>query len=188
MFYIKSSATSPIKCDLTPTTFAARLVKGYQQRWQCCEYAITPSHNAHAFVDGGMIFNQTDKSLRVPTCGYYHVFSQIYYRIDPDTVSENSRSVYHLLRFERNCSSWPDFTPVTVMGKTSVTRDDTTTYTSDIIRLCAGGKIWVEIPDLPNGVPCCPMGDEQGTFIGAYLVAETTCHWPPNIAMENLTE
>ncbi len=161
---------------------------GYQQRWQCCEYAITPSHgqNPHAFVDGGMVFNQTDKSLIVPTCGYYHVFSQIYYQINgASMLNESYRSVYHLLKFKRNCPSWPEYNPITVMGKSAVARDDTTTYTSDIIHLCAGGKIWVEIPDFNDRVPCCPMGDEQGTFIGAYMVAETSCHWPPRIEMDN---
>lgn len=160
-------------------------MKGYQQRWQCCEYTLTPSHNAHAFVDGGMIFNQTDKSLRVPVCGYYQISTQIYYQIDPATLTNKSRSVYHLLKFERNCPSWPDNNPVTVIGKSSVSRDDTTTFTSDVMRLCAGGKVWVEIPDLPNGVPCCPIGDEQGTFISAVLISETNCHWPPVISMAN---
>lgn len=137
-----------------------------------------------------MTFNQTDKTLRVPTCGYYHVFSQIYFQINEKSdTKHNNRSVYHLLKFERNCSSWPEFNPITVLGKTAVATDDTTTYTSDIIRLCAGGKIWVEIPDFrTNKVPCCPIGDPLGTFIGAYLVAPTTCHWPPSISMENLSD
>lgn len=163
---------------------AARHVKGYQQRWQCCEYTLTPSHNAHAFVDGGMIFNQTDKSLRVPVCGYYQISTQIYYQIDGTTITNASRSVYHLLKFERNCPSWPDTNPVTVIGKSSVSHDDTTTSTSDVMRLCAGGKVWVEIPDYDN-LTCCPIGDEQGTFISAYLISETSCHWPPEISMQN---
>lgn len=167
----------------------AKLVPGYQQRWQCCEYGTTPSHNSHAFVDGGMEFNQTDKSLVVPTCGYYHIFSQIYFNIEEDSVS-NSASVYHLFKFKRNCSMWPENNPGTLVGRSVVTRDvrSTTTSTSDVVHLCAGGKIWVEIPDIHGGVPCCPMGDEQATFITAHLVAETTCHWPPSIEMDNFNE
>ena len=165
------------------------MVNGYQQRWQCCEFSTIPNHNSHAFVDGGMIFNQTDKSLRVPACGYYHVFSQIYYRIDDSSVNK-STPVFHLLKFERNCASWPEYNPVSVLGMSTVQSNGatTTTYTSDVIRLCAGGRIWVEIPYGKNRVPCCPMGDEEGTFLGAYLVAETTCHWPPKITMANLSD
>ena len=44
-----------------------------------------------------------------------------------------------------------------------------TTITSDVIKLCAGGKIWIQIPDWDNGIPCCPTGDAQGTFITAVL-------------------
>lgn len=167
----------------------AEIRQGYQQRWQCCEYYTAHNHNAHAFVDGGMIFNQTDKSLRVPTCGYYHVFSQIYYHID-DNSFQAPKSVFHLLKFERNCSMWPQYNPISVIGTSVVTQNrvSVTTYTSDIVRLCAGGKIWVEIPDGAHGVPCCPMGDEEGTFIGAYLVSETACHWPPAIELNNFNK
>lgn len=100
------------------------------------------------------------------------------------------RSVYHLLKFSRNCPSWgsPDQADVVVIGKSAVSHDDTTTYTSDVVRLCTGGRVWVEIPDLPGGPPCCPIGDEQGTFISAFLVAETSCHWPPDITMSNMKD
>lgn len=161
--------------------------KGYQQRWQCCERSSGAGHNPHAFVDGGMVFNQTDKSLRVPVCGYYHIFSQIYYNIRDESV-QNFASVYHLLKFESNCSSWSP--SISVIGRNTVSRNraQTTTYTSDIVHLCAGGKVWVEIPDGTNRVPCCPVGDEEGTFIAAYMVAQTSCHWPPKIDTENFNE
>lgn len=134
-----------------------------------------------------MIFNQTDKSLRVPVCGYYHVTTQIYYQIDKNTIANKTRSAYHLLKFERNCPVWPDKNPVTVIGKSSISHDDTTTSTNSVMRLCAGGKVWVEIPDYEH-LPCCPIGDEQGTFISAFLIAETSCHWPPNIIMQNFNQ
>ena len=136
-----------------------------------------------------MIFNQTDKSLRVPVCGYYHIFSQIYYNINDESIRP-STSVYHLLKFESNCSSLSLYNPISVIGRNTVSsnRAETTTYTGDIVHLCAGGKVWVEIPDGINRVPCCPIGDEEGTFISAYMVAQTSCDWPPNIEMENFNE
>ena len=132
-----------------------------------------------------MIFNQTDKSLRVPVCGYYYIFSQIYYRINES--SQGSSSVFHLLRFESNCSSTQS-NPRSVIGKNSVfgeVEHTTTTSVSDVIHLCAGGKVWVEIPRRST---CCPVGDDAGTFIAAYMVAQTSCHWPPSIEAENFNE
>lgn len=161
--------------------YLAQFVRGFQQSWECY------NPNGHAFVDGGMIFNQTDKSIRVPRCGYYHVFSQIYYSIN-DPAVQGSTAVYHKLNFKRNCPGWPKYSSMSVIGKSTVTENgvSTTTYTSDIVRLCTGGKIWVEIPDGPSRVPCCPVGDDKSTFIGAYFVAEAPCHWPPRIMLDNL--
>ena len=143
----------------------------------------------HAFVDGGMCFNQTDKTLRVPVCGYYMVTSQVLFNIQTHTLPE-SKTAYHFMRFRRNCpgSYGSDFQSIMVTGKSTVgpySADNfhaglVTTFTSDVIKLCTGGSIWVEIPDGPNGAPCCPTGDPHGTFITAVLVSESSCHWPPD--------
>lgn len=100
------------------------------------------------------------------------------------------------MKFKRNCSgtSSTDYQSIVVTGKATVgpfTMDNhhaglATTYTSDIIKLCTGGKIWIEIPDGANGVPCCPTGDPHGTFITAILVSESSCHWPPDMMMKYL--
>ena len=145
----------------------------------------------HAFVDGGMCFNQTDKTLGVPVCGYYMVTSQILFRMDQHALQE-SKTVFHLMKFKRNCGSHG--TEVVVTGKSTVGPFSAenfhagvvTTFTSDVVKLCAGGKIWVEIPDGGNGVPCCPTGDQHGTFITAVLVRESTCHWPPDTKIRYL--
>lgn len=159
---------------------------GYQQRWKCKEFRESSRHGP-AFVDGGMIYNQTDKSLYVPTCGYYHIFSQILFNIEASDDAVDHTTVFHLIKFRRNCGDWPDSSDVSVLGKASVHENDmTTTYTGDVIKLCAGGRVWVEIPSGLNGVRCCPTGDEHATFLGAVLIAKTTCHWPPSTMMENL--
>ena len=166
---------------------------GYQQMWKCTEIQ-TQSHRptVHAFVDGGMCFNQTDKTLGVPKCGYYMVTSQILFSMDDQSLSE-SKSVYHLMKFRRNCGSNSIDPTITVTGKSTVgpyTENShagvVTTFTSDVIKLCAGGKIWIEIPQWENGIPCCPTGDAQGTFITAILVRESTCHWPPDTKIRYL--
>lgn len=165
------------------------LLPGYHQRWRCSDIDYSQSHNpaahnTHAFVDGGMCFNQTEKKIIVPKCGYYQVFSQILFEFKQNSPSDDSHTVvYHLLKFNRNCPSWEE-TPLAVMGRASVhPGNTTTTHTSDVIKLCKGGKIWVEIPE--NPLDCFPKGDDHATFMGAVLVAETTCHWPPDTTMSN---
>jgi hypothetical protein len=140
-----------------------------------------------------MCFNQTDKTLGVPKCGYYMVTSQILFSMDDRALSE-SRSVYHLMKFKRNCPGSHSIDPtLTVTGKSTVgpyTENShagvVTTFTSDVIKLCTGGKIWIEIPQSENGIPCCPTGDTQGTFITAVLVRESTCCWPPDTTIRYL--
>lgn len=169
------------------------LPAGYQQRWQCSEYVDMNMRrkHAHAFVDGGMWFNQTDKSLYVPTCGYYYVYSQITFKCSSPLTA--SKSVFHNLKFERNCHDWVDAIPPVVQGTSTIgpftdstQAGRTTTHTGDIVKLCQGGRMWVEIPDGENGVPCPPWGDDESTFIGAVLIANTTCHWPPQMTLSNL--
>lgn len=167
---------------------------GYQQRWECTELQREGIHKppVHAFVDGGMCFNQTDNTLGVPKCGYYMVTSQVMFSIHSSL--QQSRTVYHLMNFNRNCPGSYSTQSVMVTGKSTVgpfTSDNhhagvVTTFTSDIIKLCTGGKIWLHIPDGPNGVPCCPSGYSQGTFITAVLVRESTCHWPPDTTIKYL--
>ena len=168
------------------------LPPGYQQRWQCSEYQNNniQQKRVHAYVDGGMWFNQTDKSLYVPSCGYYYVYSQITFKCRPLTAS---KTVYHSFKFNRNCPHWADPIPLAIQGMSTVgpftdgtQAGSTTTYTGDIIKMCQGGRMWIEIPDGPNGVPCPPYGDEESTFMGAVLIANTTCHWPPEMTLTNL--
>lgn len=169
------------------------LPAGYQQRWQCSEYVDMNMRrkHAHAFVDGGMWFNQTDKSLYVPSCGYYYVYSQITFKCSSPLTA--SKSVFHNLKFERNCRDWVDAIPPVVQGTSTIgpftdstQAGRTTTHTGDIVKLCQGGRMWVEIPDGENGVPCPPWGDDESTFIGAVLIANTTCHWPPQMTLSNM--
>ena len=125
-------------------------------------------------MDGGMIFNHTDKRLYVPKCGYYYISSQVYFQ-----VSQTERKyVEHQMRVERNCPK-ADFNDFHIDGLSSISESSraTSTYTGQIVKLCAGGRIYIQIPD---SIPCCADGRlEHLTFFGAFLVAETSCSWPP---------
>ena len=100
------------------------------------------------------------------------------------------------MNFDRNCPGTYSTQSITVTGKSTVgpfSADNhfagvVTTFTSDVIKLCTGGRIRINIPDGPNGVPCCPTGDPHGTFITAVLVRESTCHWPPDTMVKYLED
>ena len=166
---------------------------GYQQRWICNDvYTNDPNHHHYqlqeqAFVDGGVWFNQTDKSLYVPKCGYYMVYSQVLFVMHDRSLSEGV-TVFHNLKIKHNCLWESDTGPIQIQAKASVAPSPdggvATTYTADVVHLCGGGSVWIEIPDGANGVPCCPRGDDSGTFLGLVLLADTPCSsWPPVITM-----
>ena len=144
-----------------------------------------------AFVDGGVWFNQTDKSIYVPRCGYYLVYSQVLFMMDNASMSEGT-TVFHNLKIKHNCTWESDSGPIQLQAKASVAPYGehnpyggvATTHTSDVVHMCGGGSVWIEIPDGANGVLCCPRGDESSTFLGLVLIADTPCSsWPPVITM-----
>ena len=152
----------------------------YQTRWSCYD-----TRNGMAFVDGGMSFNQSDQSLYVPKCGYYYVSSQVYFQVS----EAQTRSVFHQLNIRRSCATRTNIPDITLKGYSSTGHVQpangestaTSTYVADIVMLCRGSRIWVTIPDNPDSMPCCPYGQE--THLQAFLVAETSCSWPPVITM-----
>lgn len=151
---------------------------GYRTSWSCNQ-----DRNG-AFVDGGMVFNQTDRKLYVPKCGYYYVSSQVFYRV----AQTQTQSVQHNIKVDRNCPLLGEdshshvanrrqfslHTVASIGAGNGRDRQASSTYIGEIVKICTGGKIWVEIPQ--QDTPCCPYG--LNTYLGAYLVAETNCHWP----------
>ncbi len=156
---------------------AATSVPGYQQQWICSDMdPMHPHHPIHAFVDGGMSFLHENNKLHVPTCGYYHISSQILFEFDPKSRNGHT-SVSHLLKFMRNCH-WREDNAQLVKGVSSIHPGNvTTTFASDVVKLCEGGTVWVEIPETVDD-DLYPRGDDHATFITAVLIAETSCHWP----------
>ena len=164
---------------------------GYQQRWKCNDVYMESRHQVQeqAFVDGGVWFNQTDKSIYVPKCGYYLIYSQVLFVMEHHTESV---TVFHNLKIKHNCTWESDTGPIQLQAKAAVapyTTENpdggiTTTYTANVVHLCGGGNVWIEVPDGDNGVPCCP--EASGIFLGLVLLADTPCtSWPPIITMTN---
>ena len=139
----------------------------YDTQWVC--------NKTGAFVDGGMYFNQTDKKLYVPKCGYYYVSSQIYFSYTPE---DQQKFVRHLLKVERNCGegSTLDLESLSALGEVG-RQAQTTTYVADTVKICSGGKISVAIPKMEKFYPCCPGGQNTITYFSAHLVKETSCEW-----------
>ncbi len=157
-------------------TPAGSRAQSYTTSWTCKD-------QNNAYVAGGMVFNQTDKKLYVPKCGYYYISSQIHFYFDPNDQprqeTEDYKALHHLY-VERNCSG-PDargfkITAYSPLGDGTFP-SESATHASDMVKICTGGSIWVSIP---HTIPCCPRGTLVGTFLAAYLVHETDCDWPPN--------
>ena len=171
------SICSAIDHSHAPLPHPGSVVPGYQQFWKCDAYG---GGKRHAFVDGGAWFNQYDKAIHLPTCGYYYVYSQVLF-----AVSEpNTTTVFHNLNIEQNCSN--DAVTYMMQGKAAIgphdphnprARNQATTFVSGVVKICKGGKVWITIPDTSN--PCCPYGKSASTFMGAVLVSKSSCEWPP---------
>lgn len=136
----------------------------YVPQWNC--------NGSMAYVTGGMWFKQEDKSLYVPKCGLYYISSNIAYQNNGDETESYS----HTLKVDRNCdsdrNSYYQYGYATLEGSSS----KTSIRIADIVKVCTGGRIYVNIPTSSNG--CCPRGYEQLTSLTAYLVSETDCKWP----------
>ena len=141
---------------------------GYQTAWIC-------ANKSDAFVDGGMYFNQKDQKLYVPTCGYYHVSSQIFFQ--SEYGREVNNNIRHQIKIERNCSGSTSSNRVLLRSYSSLSGTSenvarSSTHISDVVKMCEGGTITVYIP---NDQPCCPIGRFQTTYLSAFLVSETSC-------------
>lgn len=141
----------------------------YNSHWVC-------EQRGGAFVDGGMYFNQTDKKLYVPKCGYYYVSSQMYFDYTP---REGNLFVRHLLAVDRKCGEQSILELESISSLGEVGREaKTSTYVADVVKICAGGKISVIVPaSYEDTNPCCPGGQSTITFFSAHLVQETECEW-----------
>ena len=146
------------------------------------------ANKSDAFVDGGMYFNQKLKQLHVPICGYYYVSSHVFFQSEVSAGSSDSKYVRHQLRIDRNCSSLTEAQNRVMLlsyssfphASGSVTR--TTTNIGDVVKLCAGGYITVEIPE-DRYNPCCPYGRRQSTYLSAFMVSETSCD--PSVSLNH---
>lgn len=144
-------------CFLSPEP-----LDGYVTSWKCV------SSSGTSFVDGGMKFSGETKALIVPKCGYYYFSSSVTFFLKP--IAE----VFHKMSITRNCSS-TDVQKIDVIGYSSSTKNNSriTTYTDNVILLCAGSTVQVVIP---SKVPCCGYG--AYSYMNGFLVAEANCTTP----------
>lgn len=139
----------------------------YAAQWDC--------DGSLAYVSGGMWFKQEEKSLYVPKCGWYYISSDIAFQND----GLQTKSYNHMLKVDRNCNSDRNSYyryGYTVIGPVEGSNAVTSTHVGDIVKICRGGRIYVNIPVADNA--CCPRGYEQLTSLTAHLVSESDCQWP----------
>ena len=139
--------------------------------------------DSDAFVDGGMIYNQTDNKLYVPFCGYYHISSMMFFFVQGEDAMPEIRKPYvqHEVLVDRNCNFGDG--RVLLRAYASMLVNETTyvgkasTYIGDTVKICSGGSIYVHIPE-ENLNPCCPNGQSQTTYLSSFLISRTNCKEP----------
>ena len=136
------------------------------------------ANQSGAFVDGGMFFVHRTRKLTVPTCGYYQVSSHVYFQSERTTTNA-LKYVRHELIIKKNCSYAHESDTVILRSYSSLVSATgsygrTSTHIGDVVKMCEGGTIMVNIPSDPSN-PCCPYGRSQSTYLSAYMVTNTSC-------------
>ena len=127
--------------------------------WKCIGDSGGP------FVDGGMKFDNQQKALIVPTCGYYYISSSV-------TFSPSVQgSVFHKLRITQDCPE-TSRRQIEAIGyaSTSIKYKYVTSHVEEVVMLCENSQIQVIIP---STVPCCGYGG--ASYMNMFLVAESNC-------------
>jgi hypothetical protein len=156
-------------------------VSGYQSFWVC-------ANRSGAFVDGGMFFSHKTRKLTVPTCGYYQVSSHVLFQSERTTTATVNAPKYvrHELIIKKNCNYAHESDTVILRSysslvSTSASYGRTSTHIGDVVKMCEGGTILVNIPS-DSSNPCCPYGRSQSTYLSTYMVTNTSCD--PSISMD----
>lgn len=136
-------------------------------KWNC---------NNLAFTKGGFNFSQEDQRLYFPTCGYYYISSQIFFQYSQSDNNnpDPSLSFSHGLVIRSNCDRY-NFPRYLYSHSSAAQRQymKTSTYVSDVAKMCEGGSIEVIIPTRDN--LCCAYGDSAKTHFSAFLVQDEDC-------------
>lgn len=161
---------------LLTQTLPAAHIKGSGNVWEVKDGNYVSQWDCNgslqlAYVSGGMWFQQEDKSLYVPKCGWYYISSQIAFQ----SRSRRTQTYTHTLKVDRNCNSDRNAYSHSTFA-TAGSHTKTSTFVGDIVKICAGGRIYVNIPSAYNA--CCPRGEETVTSLTAHLVSESDCQWP----------
>ena len=130
-----------------------------------------------AFLDGGMTFSHENQTLKFPKCGYYYISSQVlflYSAIDNQN-NNNKNNSHHVMEITPNCPPYKmekisRFSFSSLIGRQNV---KTSTYISDVVKICEGGSVRVIVPTYRN--LCCASGDSHSTHISAFLISEFNC-------------
>ena len=89
-------------------------------------------------------------------------------------AGDESQEAFHKMITNHSCPSDQRLQTATVLGHTSISQgtNEAASYVDQVVMLCAGGNIQVNIPDT---APCC--GEGKFSYINAFLVKETDCVW-----------
>ena len=140
------------------------------------------ANHSNAYVDGGMVFNQKDKKLYVPACGYYYISSQMYFQYthNGSINTTEAQFVSYEVKVNRSCKDENEDNHVlfrsyaTVVTTPESTLGKATLYIGGVVKICEGGSIRAHVPAFPYN-SCCPLGQFQTTYLSSFLIHETDC-------------
>ena len=104
------------------------------------------------------------------SCLFFVFFLKVTFQIAED----ESREAFHKMITNHSCPSDQRLQTATVLGHTTISQgsNEAASYVDQVVMLCSGGSIQVNIPDT---APCC--GEGKFSYINAFLVKETDCAW-----------
>ena len=143
--------------------FLLCIIGRYKTNWICKE--------EDSFVDCGMNFTYEDQKLRVPVCGVYEIYSQVFFQSNaPNTAAV----VLHTVEINRNCNpsidNTAEFKSYAGLVPVSVSRATTTNLAT--VKMCTGGNVSVVIP---QESACCAHGGKS-TYFSVRLISKVDCN------------
>ena len=143
----------------------------YQTAWEC--------DHRYDMVAGGMNFSKDTQELIVPTCGFYYFSSQVMFQYPGRDQRNNNiqnnadKSAQHRVEITPNCAFSGTYIRSSYSNLAEKLYHRTSTYLSDIFKMCEGGTIKILIPIDHN--LCCAHGDFMDTFFSSFLIQKTSC-------------
>ncbi len=143
----------------------------YQTTWDCKEPLDA--------IAGGMNFSKDSNELIFPVCGYYYFSSQVLFKyMDDNSNNKHGNAMFgahHIVQINSNCGLHTQvYNRNSYSSITERNYQRTTSYLSDVVKMCAGGTIKILIPVRDSR--CCAYGGVTDSFFSSFLIQKASCN------------